>query len=74
MAKKIVKKVETVKTEESINKQKNECEVTVNSQTVSSQDLFNALVILDKKINGILLVLDEMNKREEQKMNIGKSF
>jgi prolyl-tRNA editing enzyme YbaK/EbsC (Cys-tRNA(Pro) deacylase) len=70
MAKKIVKKVETVKTEES----KNKCEVTVNSQTVSSQDLFNALVILDKKINGILLVLDEMNKREEQKMNIGKSF
>ena len=43
-------------------------------ETVSSQDLFNALVILDKKINGILLVLDEMNKREEQKMNIGKSF
>lgn len=70
MAKKIVKKVETVKTEESKNKR----EVTVNSQTVSSQDLFNALVILDKKINGILLVLDEMNKREEQKMNIGKSF
>ena len=70
MAKKIVKKVETVKTEES----KNEREVTVSSQTVSSQDLFNALVILDKKINGILLVLDEMNKREEQKMNIGKSF
>ena len=70
MAKKIVKKVETVKTEES----KNNWEVTVNSQTVSSQDLFNALVILDKKINGILLVLDEMNKREEQKMNIGKSF
>ena len=70
MAKKIVKKVETVKTEESKNKSK----VTVNSQTVSSQDLFNALVILDKKINGILLVLDEMNKREEQKMNIGKSF
>ena len=70
MAKKIVKKVETVKTEES----KNKSEVTVNSQTVSSQDLFNALVILDKKINGILLVLDEMNKREEQKMNIGKSF
>lgn len=70
MAKKIVKKVETVKTEES----KNKCEVIVNSQTVSSQDLFNALVILDKKINGILLVLDEMNKREEQKMNIGKSF
>ena len=68
MAKK--KKVETVKTEES----KNKSEVTVNSQTVSSQDLFNALVILDKKINGILLVLDEMNKREEQKMNIGKSF
>ena len=64
------KKVETVKTEESKNKN----EVTVNSQTVSSQDLFNALVILDKKINGILLVLDEMNKREEQKMNIGKSF
>ena len=53
---------------------KNKNEATVNSQTVSSQDLFNALVILDKKINGILLVLDEMNKREEQKMNIGKSF
>lgn len=68
MANKIVKK--NTKTEES----KNKCEVTVNSQTVSSQDLFNALVILDKKINGILLVLDEMNKREEQKMNIGKSF
>lgn len=63
MAKKIVNK--NTKSEES----KNKCEVTV-----SSQDLFNALVILDKKINGILLVLDEMNKREEQKMNIGKSF
>lgn len=68
MAKKIVNK--NTKSEES----KNKCEVTVNSQTVSSHDLFNALVILDKKINGILLVLDEMNKREEQKMNIGKSF